>query len=166
MPAIMMQLNAGKIGSPFFPGMFCPSNTCKLMMLGCWEQSHHIKCEKRQCQKGFPLFHRFARTYFRYRLTFWCRQPRVSVPIKKRPKEAEAQTGGAFLAGHFMTDTGAGFGHPSKIHFSCSKDNLNVANIQQRDAPLVGLPFKRYLQLPSEQSQGNPLLSSFGCCLP
>ena len=165
MPAIMMQLNAGKIGSPFF-FLACFVHPIHASWWWLAVENSHIKCEKRQCQKGFPLFHRFARTYFRYRLTFWCRQPRVSVPIKKRQKEAEAQTGGAFLAGHFMTDTGAGFGHPSKIHFSCSKDNLNVANIQQRDAPLVGLPFKRYLQLPSEQSQGNPLLSSFGCCLP
>lgn len=106
--AIMMQLNAGKIGSSSFPffflACFCPSNTCKLMMLGCWEQSHHIKCEKRQCQKGFPF-----NTYFRYRLTFWCRQPQqqVSLPIKKRQRRlrnsrVEAQTtGGGEEEKHF-----------------------------------------------------------------
>ena len=78
-----------------------------------------------------------------------------------------------------MTDTGAGFGHPSKIHFSCSKDNLNVANIQH--APLVGYLYLRSLaiqKIPSFISSPSSPLNSTSprralyttswrcCCLP
>ena len=144
---------------------------------GCWEQSHTIKSDG----LGIILLSRQKRTasLFRKRLAMNVMANRKQevryrlMPIKwRRNASTRRMADGSwpFYDRHrrllIVQRAFRPVGHPSKIHFSCSKDNLNVANIQQRDAPLVGLPFKRYLQLPSEQSQGNPLLSSFGCCLP
>ena len=82
---MLAKLAAALLLSPFFPGMFLSIQY--MQVDDAWllrTVTPHKMWKARLCQKGFPF-----NTYFRYRLTFWCRQPQqqqVSVPIKKRQR--------------------------------------------------------------------------------
>ena len=168
---MLAKLAAALLLSPFFPGMFLSIQYMQVDDAWLLRTVTPHKMWKAPMPKRISLQH-ILQVQVDVLMSTTAAAASISAH-KKAPKEATKfysrgldywwrRGGEAFLAGHFMTDTGAGFGHPSKIHFSCSKDNLNVANIQQLDAPLVGLPFKRYL----ESLHLSPLNSPKGtlCC--